>query len=120
MHELSLAQNIVEIIHQHVHENDLHNVTNVKTVVGECSGVAAESLAFSFSVIVNNTPLNNANLVIQKIPFEVYCNVCKKKSSNEFGMNVCSFCASTNCEILSGTEMNIVEIEMFEQTKKNV
>jgi hydrogenase nickel insertion protein HypA len=120
MHELSLAQNIVEIIHQHVAENDLPDVVSVKILVGECSGIVAESLAFSFSALVNETLLRNARLIIQKNPFAVYCNTCKQKSSNEWGMNLCVWCGSTDCEILSGTEMHIVEIAMNETANEIV
>ena len=48
MHELSVAQNIVEIIQQHVPESEWGRVAAVRLKVGAVAGIVPESLEFSF------------------------------------------------------------------------
>lgn len=120
MHELSIAQNIIEIIRQSVPPENLNNVKAVKVKVGEVSGVVPESLEFSFQAITSETDLYQAYLEIEKIPFVIKCNVCMKESNNEFGMRICGFCGSNNVEVISGTELYVIELELQSKVEENV
>lgn len=115
MHELSIAQNIVEIIKQSVPDESLSNVRGVKLKIGEVSGVVTSSLEFSFMAITSNTELSLSQLLIQKIPFRLKCNSCGKESGNEFGLRICDLCGSGNTEVFSGTELQIIEVELAEE-----
>lgn len=112
MHELSIAQNIVDTIKSYVNEDDLLNVNNVRIKLGEMSGVIADSLEFSFQAITDRTPLSNARLLIEHIPFVLRCNSCNKETTNEFGMRMCSACFSLDTEIISGLELQVVDLEL--------
>ena len=48
MHELSVAQNIVEIIQQHIPESELERVIAVRLKIGAAAGIVPDSLEFSF------------------------------------------------------------------------
>ncbi len=67
MHELSIAQNIVDIVQQHLPETRGGEVQSVKVRVGRLSGVIPESLEFCFSVIVGDTVLRGAELAIELV-----------------------------------------------------
>jgi Zn finger protein HypA/HybF involved in hydrogenase expression len=69
-------------------------------------------LEFSFSAVVSKSPLAGARLKIEKIPFRVYCHTCGQTTVNEEGIVVCIVCGSTNTEIVSGTELELSEIEL--------
>ncbi len=112
MHELSIAQNILDIVHQHVAADDERTVRSVKLRIGEHSGVVAESLQFCFSTIVAATSLEAATLDIEVTPFCVRCARCQKNYRSEFGIVTCPACGSSETEIVSGTEMQVVEIEL--------
>ncbi len=114
MHELSLAQNILEIVEQHVPSEQSKSVKSIKLRVGESSGVVPESLEFCFSAITAETALNGALLIIERVPFLLSCRKCGKTSESEFGLNMCSSCGSFETNIISGTEMQVVEIELQE------
>ncbi len=62
MHELSIAQNIVDIVQQYVPGEAMGDVRFVRVRVGGLSGIVPESLEFSFSAIVAGTPLGSARL----------------------------------------------------------
>ena len=114
MHELSVAQSIVEIIQQHVPQSDWEHVRAVRLKIGSAAGIVPESLEFSFQAITAESVFNHAMLEIESIPFRIHCNTCNTTAENEFGFALCSTCGSTDTKILSGSEMYITEIEIAE------
>jgi len=116
MHELSIAQNICEIIRENISETELEHVTTVRLKIGTIAGIVSDSLEFSFQVITAETPLRNARLEIESVPFRVHCNVCDTVTENDVGFAMCGKCGSTDTKILSGSELNITEIEIARQT----
>ncbi len=118
MHELSIAQNIVEIIRQHISEQELERVLAVRLKIGTVAGVVPESLEFSFQAITGESPLRHARLEIESIPFRVHCQACGVTMENEVGFALCSKCGSRDTKILSGSELHITEIEIAEPKVK--
>jgi hydrogenase nickel incorporation protein HypA/HybF len=119
MHELSIAQNIVDIITQHVPEPELPGVRTVRLRIGLVAGIVADSLEFSFGVITAGTPLAQAALAIESVPFTVHCNACGRESQNEQGVLRCSFCGSSDTTVVTGTEMQVTSIELEDPTTES-
>jgi len=115
MHELSIAQNIVEIIRQSVPNSNLKDVRGIRLKIGEVSGVVTVSLEFSYQAITSDSELSLSQLLIQKIPFRLKCNSCGKESGNEFGLRICGSCGNSDTEVISGTELQIIEVELTEE-----
>ncbi|MCX6139177.1 MAG: hydrogenase maturation nickel metallochaperone HypA [Ignavibacteriales bacterium] len=114
MHELSIAQSILDIIVSNVPEDQLHYVRTVSLKVGKSSGIVPESLEFCFMAITAETNLCQARLNIEKIPFVIHCHTCGLEQENEVGSALCASCGSVDTTILSGTEMQFSEIELDE------
>jgi hydrogenase nickel incorporation protein HypA/HybF len=114
MHELSLAQNIVEIVEHHVLLEQRRSVKSIRIKVGELSGVVPDSLEFCFSAITAETSLSGASLEIERVPFMLLCERCNKTFVGDFGVVLCPDCDSNETIVLSGTEMQIVDIELCE------
>jgi hydrogenase nickel incorporation protein HypA/HybF len=114
MHELSVAQSIVEIIQQHVPEMEWNRVSVVRLKIGAVAGIVPESLDFSFQAITAESFLRHAKLEIEFVPFRIHCNACHTTRENEAGFALCGICGSTDTKILSGSELNIIEIEVAE------
>jgi hydrogenase nickel incorporation protein HypA/HybF len=112
VHELSIAQSILDIVRQHVPTSDLSQVRTVRVIVGEGAGVVADSLSFSFEAIVAETPMASARMEIEHIPFRLQCASCRVVSSNDAGLRICPECGSASTTILSGTELQVKEIEL--------
>jgi hydrogenase nickel incorporation protein HypA/HybF len=112
MHELSIAQNIIEIVHQSVPADELPDVRAVRLRIGTFAGVVPESLEFSFTALVAGTALGNASVEIDHVPFVIQCNTCRQSFSNEYGFVVCPDCGGVDTKVLSGTELQVVEIEL--------
>jgi len=114
MHELSIAQNIIEIVHQYVPENELENVDKVCIRIGEVAGIVTESLRFGYSALISDTPLQKSTLEIEDIPFKIKCSICGSECSSSSGITVCSVCGSSETKIISGLEMQITEVLLNE------
>jgi hydrogenase nickel incorporation protein HypA/HybF len=118
VHELSLAESIVDIIHRSVPERELEEVRIVRMKVGTLSGVVADSLDFCFSAISAQTPLAQARLEIEQIPFSVLCNSCRRTFVNDIGYVVCPDCGSIETTVVSGRELQVTEIELDNEEEK--
>ncbi|MBU2445746.1 MAG: hydrogenase maturation nickel metallochaperone HypA [Bacteroidetes bacterium] len=114
MHELSIAQEIVNIVNQYLPENGNNSVRSVKVAVGKLSNILPDSLEFCFEAITTNSNLHGAKLEIEKIPLTVQCGDCNEKSDLEETIFVCPNCGGFNLQILSGRELNVIEIELDE------
>jgi hydrogenase nickel incorporation protein HypA/HybF len=112
MHEMSIAQSLIEIIQE---EMDRHGAVHLRTVhlqVGEMSAVVPESLAFSFEVITAGTPLEGARLVIETVPLEGNCKDCGKPFKIKDYVFLCPACGSTRVDTVAGQELSLVDMEV--------
>lgn len=114
MHELSIAQDILEIIRQNVPSEEIDQIELVSIKIGEFAGVVADSLQFSFMAITSGTELDQVKLDIIHVPFLIKCNSCGKESTNEFGMMICE-CGSGDTEIISGNELKVTEVKLYDK-----
>lgn len=110
MHELSIAQNIIDLVRENI--DGKTNVKNIYLKLGEISGVIPDSLEFCFDVITKETELEGAKLVIEKIPVTAKCNKCALEFRIENLFFICPECGSADIKILTGTDMQITEIEI--------
>lgn len=114
MHELSIAQNIIEIVMSNVPKDQLKDVRTISLRIGASSGIVADSLEFGFTAITAETSLRSARLNIEKVPFVIRCHSCGIEQENEEGSAVCASCGGIDTTIVSGTEMQFSEIELEE------
>lgn len=116
MHELGIAQNILQIIQQSVPEKNAADVRSIRIRVGRLSGVVPESLEFCFSVIVHQTDMTQASLAIEQVPIIAECKDCLNRfQMDDLGFS-CPACKSTNLQLVSGRELEVVEIELSDES----
>ncbi|MBI5404106.1 MAG: hydrogenase maturation nickel metallochaperone HypA [Ignavibacteriae bacterium] len=112
MHELSVAQNIIDIVKENVPDTDYKHVNKILLEVGEFSGIVADSLLYCFDVIKSDTDFLNTKMEIKKIPFILFCNSCKTETTNNAGIRMCNICGGYDTKIISGIDMKIIEVEV--------
>src|SRR5512136_2191455 len=112
MHELGIAQNILEIVRQAVPADQIQAVRGIRIRIGPLSGVVPDSLEFCFQAMINETEMQRAQLAIEQVPTVLRC----KKCSYQFKVNdlefCCQACQSRDLDLLSGKELEVVEIEL--------
>ena len=116
MHEMGIALQIVEIATTSL-PADLGEarVAAVNLKIGKLAAVVPESLRFCFDVAVKDTPLAGAKLVIDEVPIVASCNDCNAQWTIDEPVFICETCQSGSLEILSGRELDIESIEVFEE-----
>ncbi len=115
MHELSVAQEILNIVNKYMPEIKPNIIKSVKVSVGKMSNILTDSLTFCFEAIINDTPLNGAKLEIIETPVKIICTDCNKESEIDMPIFACPFCGNNQIKIISGTELRVEEIELFEE-----
>ncbi len=65
MHEMGIANSVIEAVRAEAAQRPGARVTKVGLRIGEFAGVDRESLSFCFEVLVKETDLDSAVLVIE-------------------------------------------------------
>ena len=112
MHELGIAENIIDIVRQSVAAGRASAVRSVRLRVGPFAGIVPDSLKFCFAAITGDTDMAKAELLIEQTPLAASCRDCGNKSEVENFIFRCTACGGENLEIVSGKELEIVEIEI--------
>ena len=112
MHELSIAENIIALVREHVPEEDRTAIRSVRLRIGPYSGVVPESLAFGFSVLAAGCEFSGAVLDIEQTPIVLACRQCRAHATVEYGSFQCPHCESSDTRVVSGAELHLVDIEI--------
>ncbi len=115
MHELSIAQSILEIVEHSLPPEPSPPVKCVRMKVGEMAGVVVDSLEFCFSALIAGTQMDGATLEIESVPVMAKCKAC----GNDFRVRdyafACPLCQSGDLHLLSGRELQVVEVELADE-----
>ena len=111
MHELSIAQNIVDILNDQMRVHRLSKIESVSLRVGVLRSVVVESLSFSFDVLTSGSLLEGARLEIEEVPLRGRCMDCGQEFTLEAWLDDCPLCGGARMEITSGKELDIIAIE---------
>ena len=114
MHELSIAQSILEIVHEYIPGPRSATVQSIKVRLGMLSGVVPESLDFCFSAITSDTSLKRAKLNIERVETQLHCADCGETSTIDGPPLLCPECGGHDIKLISGAELQVVEIELAE------
>jgi hydrogenase nickel incorporation protein HypA/HybF len=112
MHELSIISALFDTLLEKAREHEAKAVTRVKLKVGKLSGVVPELLESGFDMYKKGTLAEKALLEIEVLPFSVRCRACGIESEREDFVFACPRCASTELEIVRGTELFLEKIEL--------
>jgi hydrogenase nickel incorporation protein HypA/HybF len=112
MHELSLAQSILEIVQQAVPPDRDARASTVRLRIGELAGVVEDSLAFCFDAITRGTRLEGSRLAIERVPTEADCQSCRARVAISPPQFCCPSCGGTEIVLVSGRELQVVEVEL--------
>ena len=114
MHELSIAQSIVEQAEQIAQREQMGRVIRITVTVGALSGVDGEALTFAFPFASENTMAGGAELIVESIPARVRCGVCSKETCPDPPFFLCGACGSDKLQFVSGRELHIKSVELSE------
>ena len=111
MHELSIAENLVEIVREEMEKAGLKKLNSVQVKVGEFTHLAPHALEFCFEIAVQETPFEGARLEIEMVPTMGFCNKCREEFHVDGPLFICPKCAGGDVEVRAGREMTIESID---------
>jgi hydrogenase nickel incorporation protein HypA/HybF len=113
MHELSIALDLIDVASAEMARLGSVHVTRVHLRLGALSGVAKESLTFSFDTAVMGTPLDGARLQIDDVAASVWCDWCgAERELLELTRRRCPVCQSPTPRVVRGGELELVALEI--------
>jgi len=112
MHEMSIAQSLVDILDEEMVKNRAKILRSVRLNIGRLSAIVPGALSFCFEIIVSGTHMEGAKLVMEMIPLEGACLDCEKVFEIEDYAFSCPYCKSPNIKTIAGQDLSIVEMEV--------
>jgi hydrogenase nickel incorporation protein HypA/HybF len=112
MHEMSIAQNIVEIVTEILSKETALQLKEVVVEVGELVAVVPDSLQFCYTVMTEQTQFQGSRLTINVIPLKGKCKICKNTFIIKNVNFLCPTCQSDQLEIIQGQELKISHLEV--------
>jgi hydrogenase nickel incorporation protein HypA/HybF len=112
VHELSLAEAVVEIASRHA---DGRRVLKVELRVGQLRQVVPSALEFAFELLAKGTVLEGAELVMESVPAQGRCRDCGRQSTMRTFPLQCPGCGGFDLEWTGGEELLVDALELEEE-----
>ena len=111
LHELSIAESLLDIIVDESKKHGLVRVSKVKLQIGEFAAVVPDSLTFCFELVSRDTVASGALVEIESVGLVARCDGCDFSFRVQDHIFLCPRCGEAALEILSGRELSVMSIE---------
>jgi hydrogenase nickel incorporation protein HypA/HybF len=111
MHELSICENLVEIVREEMDKAGLKKLNSVRVKVGEFTNLVPDALQFCFEIATQETPFEGAVLEVELVPTIAFCNACQEEFHVEGVLFICPKCHGGDVDLRSGRDMSIESID---------
>ncbi len=116
MHELSVVQEIIRIVHDHTCMHRDSRVERIDLVVGELTGYRQEMLQEYFDILAQDTDLEGARIQVRYVRPVLTCRACGLEFEREGLSFSCPACGATAVLTGAGKELYINAVELGEKT----
>jgi hydrogenase nickel incorporation protein HypA/HybF len=114
MHELSIANSILEAVRKERERLNGVRITKVGVRIGELAGVDPEALSFGFEVLVKDTDLEPLALEIESTLRRHECPHCKHVFTVVEYQVDCPACGAKETRCIGGDELDLAYLEVEE------
>ena len=112
MHEMSLAEGIVQLVEDTVRADGCNKVKAVWLEIGQLAAVEKEALRFCFDAVTRDTVAQGARLEIIETPGQGWCMKCAGNVAVTALYEPCPVCGSYQIQVTGGNEMRVKELEV--------
>jgi hydrogenase nickel incorporation protein HypA/HybF len=112
MHELSLAQSLIELIEEESQRQAFMRVRKIWLEVGALAGVEPEALRFGLEVATQKTCAEGAELDMSILPGSAWCFDCEKTIEIQALYDGCPHCNSHRLQVTGGDQMKLKQLEV--------
>ncbi len=107
MHELSIADNIINAVKDSAHSRGMLTVSKIGVRIGSLSSVDPDALTFGFDVLKRDQGRGDCELAIEFVKTTARCTKCAGEFEVKDFVFVCPQCGSSQCDLVSGQELEI-------------
>ena len=111
MHELAIAQNVLDVVLEEGRHHGLARVASIRLQVGALAAVVPDALTFCFQMVSQQTIAAGARLDIDIIPVVARCQGCHQVFAIEDRKFACPHCQEPAVDLVSGRELLVASIE---------
>ncbi|HZW23972.1 MAG TPA: hydrogenase maturation nickel metallochaperone HypA [Gallionella sp.] len=112
MHEMSLAENVREIIEDTGRKQGFARVVSVRLEIGKLSSVEPEAMRFCFDAAMAGSIAGQAKLEIVETPGQGHCEDCGLDMGIESLYEACLHCGGYRIRVTGGGAMRIMDLEV--------
>lgn len=110
MHEISLLESVRDIIESQAQSHCFSRVTQITLEIGQLSCVEPDALRFGFSVVMQGTLAEDADLMITEKAGRGLCRQCGQQVVMQALYDPCCHCGSPLIDIVEGMEMKVKDL----------
>jgi hydrogenase nickel incorporation protein HypA/HybF len=114
MHELGIAEAVLDAIQKEAARHPHARVVKVGLRIGELAGVDRSALRFAFEAIVQGTELERLHLEIEHCPRKQKCQDCGEGFVVQDYDLQCPHCHGSQSDCIGGDELDLAFVEVEE------
>ncbi len=112
MHEMSLAEGIVQLLEDQAGAQQYRKVRQVWLTIGELAGVEVESLLFCLEAVSRDTLADGAIYHVVREPGQGWCLACSQPVVIRARYDACPACGRHQVQVTGGDDMRVSELEV--------
>lgn len=110
MHEMSLAEGVLQIIEDHARQHGFGRVCAIVLEVGQLANVEVEALRFALDAVTRGTVAEGAAVEVVDVAGQAWCLHCSESVAVAARYEACPRCGGYQLQITGGTEMRVKEL----------
>ena len=110
MHEFSLALEVIDLARREAEKIQAENILEISIEVGDLSGVEADAFESALELVVKDSVLHKAAIVISRVAGKGICNACDLEFDMHHRLATCPQCRSFPSIISGGEEFRVVSL----------
>jgi hydrogenase nickel incorporation protein HypA/HybF len=110
MHEMSLAESVLQIIEESARTQNFKHVRFVVLEIGKMAAVEPDAMRFCFDAVVRGTLAEGAQLQIIETPGAGICLACDAQVEMQEQYGLCPACGSPRLKITAGNHMRVKDL----------
>lgn len=112
MHELPIAQSVLDIALRYAEREAATRITTLHLLIGELSSIVDDTLQFYWDIISRDTIAEGAILNFQRVSMLLVCNDCHAEYEPARGTLNCAHCHSDNVRVVDGDAFRLESIDI--------
>lgn len=112
MHELAVAQALVEQVDEVIRKHGAASASLIRVRIGPLAGVVPELLGSAFPLAAAGRRMARAVLDLVVAPIRVRCQTCGAETEAAMNRLVCGVCGDWRTQVIGGDELLLESVEL--------